>query len=94
MPLPLVDEPIVDLLWVEASHRCEPHLIFFLSAAQHQARQQLQCIRFWLKRENIRPLPWDKASGSACSTTPATPSLHLLVASLSSASSGTLTEDD
>ena len=41
MPLPLVDEPIVDLLWVEASHRCEPHLIFFLSAAQHQARQQL-----------------------------------------------------
>jgi hypothetical protein len=37
MPLPLVDEPIVDLLWVEASHRCEPHLIFFLPAAQHQA---------------------------------------------------------
>jgi hypothetical protein len=31
VPLPLIDEPVVDLLWIEAGHRSEPHLILFLS---------------------------------------------------------------
>ena len=29
MPLPLVDEPVVDLLRVQARHRGEPHLVLF-----------------------------------------------------------------
>ena len=31
VPLPLVDEPVVDLLRVEPGQRGEPHLILFLS---------------------------------------------------------------
>jgi hypothetical protein len=62
MPLPLIDEPIVDLLWVETGHRCKPHLIFLLSEEQHQIIYQtmvtgIQRTRFRLFGENVGRLP-------------------------------------
>lgn len=43
------------------------------------------------KGNTVIILPWDMASGSVCSTIQAVPTVRPLVASLSSASSGTRT---